>query len=106
MPVVTVYTTERCSRCVSAKMLLDRRGIIYEEVNLTRDPHGRSELQQRTGMMTFPQNGDRRPNARRLRRSARGGSRQPAHGIAITLSRTAAFAREQNLIGDHALGES
>jgi glutaredoxin 3 len=55
MPLVTLYTTDRCSRCVSAKMLLARRGIAYEEVNLAKDPDGRAELQRRTGMVTFPQ---------------------------------------------------
>src|SRR6266478_1699049 len=55
MPVVIVYTTEHCSRCVSAKTLLARRGIAYEEINLAKDPDGRAELQQRTGMFTFPQ---------------------------------------------------
>jgi glutaredoxin 3 len=55
MERVIVYTTDRCSRCVSAKMLLSRRGIGYREVNLARDPDGRAELQRRTGMFTFPQ---------------------------------------------------
>lgn len=55
MKSVTVYTTDHCSLCVSAKTLLDRRGIGYEEINLARDPDGRTELQQRTGMITFPQ---------------------------------------------------
>jgi len=52
---VIVYTTEHCSLCVSAKALLDLRGIGYQEVNLARDPDGRVALQQRTGMFTFPQ---------------------------------------------------
>ncbi len=55
MKAVTVYTTEQCSRCASAKMLLKRRGIEYQEVNLAKDPDGRSELSLRTGMVTFPQ---------------------------------------------------
>jgi glutaredoxin 3 len=55
MRPVTVYTTEACSLCASAKTLLDRRGIGFEEINLARDPDGRAELQQRTGMVTFPQ---------------------------------------------------
>jgi glutaredoxin 3 len=55
MKPVTVYTTEPCSRCVGAKMLLKKRGIDYEEINLAKDPDGRTELQQRTGMFTFPQ---------------------------------------------------
>jgi glutaredoxin 3 len=52
---VTLYTTERCSKCVSAKALLQRRGIAFNEVNLARDPDGREALLRRTGMVTFPQ---------------------------------------------------
>ena len=52
---VTLYTTDSCSRCVSAKALLTRRNIGYEEINLARDPDGRAELQRKTGMFTFPQ---------------------------------------------------
>ena len=55
MKTVTVYTTDRCSLCVSAKTLLERRGIDYEEINLARDPDGRAALAQLTGMLTFPQ---------------------------------------------------
>jgi len=55
MKTVTVYTTDRCSRCVSAKALLTRRGIGYQEVNLAKDPDGRAELARVTGMVTFPQ---------------------------------------------------
>lgn len=52
---VIVYTTEPCSFCRNAKALLDARKIPYEEINLARDPAGRTELAERTGMMTFPQ---------------------------------------------------
>ena len=52
---VTVYTTDRCSLCSSAKILLERRGVQFEEINLARDPDGRAELSRRTGMITFPQ---------------------------------------------------
>lgn len=55
MRAVSVYTTDRCSRCVSAKTLLTRRGIAYQEINLAKDPDGRAELAQKTGMFTFPQ---------------------------------------------------
>ena len=54
-PRVTIYTTEACGYCRTAKALLDRRSIPYEEINLARDPEGRTKLAQRTGMMTFPQ---------------------------------------------------
>jgi glutaredoxin 3 len=52
---VTLYTTDRCSKCVSAKALLTSRGIGYQEINLAKDPDGRMELSRRTGMLTFPQ---------------------------------------------------
>jgi glutaredoxin 3 len=55
MSSVTVYTTDHCSLCVSAKKLLERRGIVYEEINLARDPDSREQLSQLTGMFTFPQ---------------------------------------------------
>ena len=55
MARVTVYTTEPCGYCRTAKALLDRRGIPYDEINLAKDADGRSELVSRTGMMTFPQ---------------------------------------------------
>jgi glutaredoxin 3 len=55
MPDITIYTTDRCSLCTSAKTLLERRGVKYEEINLARDPDGRAELQRITGMLSFPQ---------------------------------------------------
>jgi glutaredoxin 3 len=55
MSSVTVYTTEPCAYCARVKGLLKARGVQYEEINLSRDPDGRLELAQRTGMMTFPQ---------------------------------------------------
>ena len=55
MSRVTVYTTEPCSFCARVKGLLHARGVQFAEVNLSKDPAGRVELAQRTGMMTFPQ---------------------------------------------------
>jgi glutaredoxin 3 len=55
MAEVIVYTTDFCSYCATAKKLLAKRGIPYEEINLARDPDGREELSQKTGMITFPQ---------------------------------------------------
>jgi glutaredoxin 3 len=36
-------------------MLLSRREIAYEEINLAKDPDGRTALSRQTGMVTFPQ---------------------------------------------------
>jgi glutaredoxin 3 len=55
MKPLTLYTTDRCGSCVGAKKLLEKRGIAYQEVNLSRDPDGREQLQRLTGMFTFPQ---------------------------------------------------
>jgi glutaredoxin 3 len=52
---VTIYTTEPCSFCRNAKALLSARGVAYTEINLSKDPAGRMELAQRTGMLSFPQ---------------------------------------------------
>jgi glutaredoxin 3 len=55
MSHVTVYTTEPCSFCVRVKGILTSLGVEFDEVNLSKDPVGRAELAQRTGMMSFPQ---------------------------------------------------
>ncbi len=52
---VTIYTTEPCGFCRVAKSLLDKRNVPYNEINLAKDPSGRTELVRLTGMMTFPQ---------------------------------------------------
>jgi glutaredoxin 3 len=52
---IIIYSTEPCSFCVRAKQLLTKRGVTYTEVNLSKDPEGRAELAQRTGMFSFPQ---------------------------------------------------
>ncbi len=55
MADIKLYTTDPCSFCRKLKGLLSSRGVEFTEVNLTKDPAGRVELVQRTGMMTFPQ---------------------------------------------------
>ena len=37
------------------KQLLTTRGVEYDEINLSKDPEGRAELVERTGMLSFPQ---------------------------------------------------
>ena len=54
-PKVTLYTTDPCGFCRQAKALLESRGVVYEEINLAKDPVGRADLVARTGQMTFPQ---------------------------------------------------
>jgi glutaredoxin 3 len=55
MKSVIVYSTDPCSFCSNAKALLRQRGIEFDEINLGKDPAGRAELVERTGMLSFPQ---------------------------------------------------
>ncbi len=59
MPVqhakVTVYTTKVCPYCVRAKSLLAKRGVAYEEVDVSGDAEKRNWLVERTGQKTVPQ---------------------------------------------------
>jgi glutaredoxin 3 len=55
MPKITVYSTEPCSFCVRAKDLLNRRQLEFTEINLAKDPAGRAQLVEETGMLSFPQ---------------------------------------------------
>ena len=52
---VRIYTTKWCGYCVRAKMLLDGKGIAYEEVVLDDEPDFRRRLQELTGGWTVPQ---------------------------------------------------
>jgi glutaredoxin 3 len=52
---VVLYTTEPCGFCRQAKALLQARGVTFREINLAKDPEGRSDLVALTGQMTFPQ---------------------------------------------------
>jgi glutaredoxin 3 len=55
MAQITLYTTRWCGYCVRAKMLLDSRGLEYEEIALDDDPHFRKKLHELTGGWTVPQ---------------------------------------------------
>ena len=56
MPKVTVYTTTYCPYCVRAKDLLKRRGIPFEEIQLSEDDDKSwDDLYQRSKMQTVPQ---------------------------------------------------
>lgn len=54
MSKVTVYTTRYCPHCARAKNLLKRKGITYEEIDITEDARKRQELEERYGWMTVP----------------------------------------------------
>jgi glutaredoxin 3 len=55
MTDVKIYTTRVCPYCVAAKRLLAKRGIAYEEVDVTGDDDKRAWLLATTGRRTVPQ---------------------------------------------------
>jgi glutaredoxin 3 len=52
---VRIYTSISCPYCVQAKRLLDRKGVAYEEIDVTGDPARRAEMMQASGRRTVPQ---------------------------------------------------
>ena len=56
MNKVVIYTTPICGYCVQAKRLLTRKGVAYEEVDVSRNPEERRMMIQKSGgRMTVPQ---------------------------------------------------
>ena len=55
MTRLRIYTTRWCGYCVRAKVLLDSKGIPYEEVSLDDQPDFRASLLDLTGGWTVPQ---------------------------------------------------
>lgn len=53
---IVIYSTTVCPYCVRAKQLLERKGIEFKEINLSKEaPEVRTELMQRTNHRTVPQ---------------------------------------------------
>jgi glutaredoxin 3 len=56
MAKVTIYTTPFCPYCLMAKQLLERKGFDYEEIDVSRKPALRAEMQAKArGRTTVPQ---------------------------------------------------
>ena len=56
MAQVTLYSTRWCWYCRAAKALLQRKGVAYEEIDLTNDTAGRAALVEKAnGQRTVPQ---------------------------------------------------
>jgi glutaredoxin 3 len=56
MSKVTVYTSDYCPHCAQAKRLLDKKGAVYDEINISLDAAARNDMIQRTkGRMSVPQ---------------------------------------------------
>jgi glutaredoxin 3 len=56
MSDVTIYTTMMCPYCVRAKALLTRKGVAFDEIDVSMDPDLRNEMMERAGgRQTVPQ---------------------------------------------------
>jgi glutaredoxin 3 len=55
LPPVVIYTRAFCGYCERAKALLERKGVVFEEIDAGMDAEKRLEMRNRSGRMTFPQ---------------------------------------------------
>lgn len=56
MAEIIIYSTQVCPYCVRAKQLLNRKGVAFQEINLTTQPERREEMLTRSnGRKTVPQ---------------------------------------------------
>ena len=55
VPRITMYGTETCPFCTSARMLLTKKGIGYEEILVSRDIELRARMEELSGRRTVPQ---------------------------------------------------
>ena len=49
MAKVEIYTTPTCPYCMAAKALLARKGVAYQETDVSRDPDLRAAMARRAG---------------------------------------------------------
>ncbi len=55
MAQVQVYTKQNCPYCLSAKRLLQRKGVSFEEIDVENDEAKRAWLVEASGQRTVPQ---------------------------------------------------
>lgn len=55
MAPVVMYGTRFCPYCMAARLLLERRGIPYEDIRVDEEPPRRDEMRARGGGHTVPQ---------------------------------------------------
>jgi len=55
MARVVIYTTSYCPYCFGAKTLLRSKKVDFEEIDVTRDPARRSEMERLSARRTVPQ---------------------------------------------------
>jgi glutaredoxin 3 len=54
-PTITIYLTGWCPYCQRAKELLNKRSLVFNEINVDDDAKYRQEMMARSGRRTVPQ---------------------------------------------------
>ena len=56
MAKVLIYTTQICPYCIRAKALLEKKGAVYQEIDVSNAPELREEMTQKAnGKRSVPQ---------------------------------------------------
>jgi len=55
MVKINIYSTLFCPYCTRAKMLLDQKGVEYNEIRVDMDPERRKEMIDLSGRTSVPQ---------------------------------------------------
>ena len=55
MAKIEIYTTPFCGYCARAKGLLDKKGVVYVEMDVMMDEEKRTEMRGRAKRSTVPQ---------------------------------------------------
>jgi glutaredoxin len=53
-PPVRIYTQPTCSACHSAKAYLDQKGVLYQDIDVTKDHEALHEMVRISGMRVTP----------------------------------------------------
>lgn len=55
MPNIQIYSTQQCPYCVRAKALLQTKGLLYEEIDVSTNVEHIQEMIRRSGNRSVPQ---------------------------------------------------
>ena len=55
MSNVVIYGTKFCPYCVRAKMLLEKKGVEFNDIRVDHEPELRTEMMERSGRTSVPQ---------------------------------------------------
>jgi glutaredoxin 3 len=51
---ITVYGSPSCHYCKEAKAFLSKKGVEFEDIDITKDPERRIEMVEKSGQLSIP----------------------------------------------------